>query len=424
MKTSFIRGDFSALAAATQFFRSELGWSAAELAARMNIVTQSRSPGSSPTFDDDYVYRIENSEFKRASKVSALIDVISEVFDVDRGDIIDFDSRTIVLGRAVHKDLISIGKTKTLWASRFGHSFNIAFENVKCLSSDQFIDMPAEFVSIQTEEFAKITSDPERFDGTQFALLNVHEYRRDDREESIEVEFGLNKYSGYQALTANPKGIFRKYDYLKGWSVTDTPIPFLSQGVGVHIAVVTSDQKLIFVIRAMRGGVGVRSGELDIGIVEGLSKHLDQTHALEQGAFDLKSVFVRSALEEFGIQPEDIDQMELFGLGYDLQYTQWNFIGKMELNISSDQLINNRFPKYAKTKTEFETVFAVDADLGKVLNYIHDKVIWSSGMAVMDYYFRARSKNITKYEKEIEKFSMKNDGQYKLRRSFSLSLPL
>jgi hypothetical protein len=423
MKTPTIRGDFSALAAATNFFRSEQGWSAAELAEQMNMVVQNRNSASHPTFDYDYVYRIENSAFKRPSKVSSLIDIVSEVFDVDRSDIVDFDSRTIVLGKAIHRDLIAIGKTKTLWASRFGHSFNIEFEKIKCLSSDKFIDMPAEFVPIQTEEISKVAADPKRFDGTQFALLNVHEYRRDDREDSIDIDFGLNKYSGYQAITANPKGIFRKYDYLKRWSITDAPIPFLSQGVGIHAAVVTNDQKLIFVIRAMRGGVGVRSGELDIGVVEGLSKHLDQNKTIESGHFDLKNVFIRSAAEEFGIQAEDIAEIRLFGLGYDLQYTQWNFTGRITLNISASEVIENRFPKYAKTKNEFESVFSIPAELNIVLDYIYDKTIWSSGIAVIDHVFREKTNNVTKYEKTIEKFSMKIDSQYKLRRSFSLAPP-
>jgi hypothetical protein len=418
MKAPVMKGDFSALAAATHFFRSERGWSAAELADRMNEVAHRRSPTANPKYDDDYVYRIESAEFKRASKISSIIDIVAEALDILAEDIRDFDSRTIILGRAIHRDLISIGETKTLWASRFGHGFSIDFANLNCRSEEKYVDIPPEFIPMQAEEISKISSDPKRFDGTQFALSNVHEYRKNDEESSIDVEFLLNKYSSYQAVTSNPKGVLRKYNYLKGWSVTDAPIPFLSQGVGVHVAVVTNDNKLIFVTRAMRGGVGVRSGELDIGIVEGLSKHLDQERTLQRGSFDLKDVFIRSASEEFGIQPEDIDDIKLFGLGYDLQYTQWNFTGRININISAKDLIEKRFPKYAKTKNEFEHIFAIDAELSTVLGYIYDKIIWSSGLAVIDQFFRERIGNIRKYESETAKFSMKLDSQYRLRRSF------
>lgn len=412
-----IQGKRNGIGAAVAHFRAERGWSAAKLADAINqIPGRSTDLGhTSKLYSEEDIYKLERGGFKTERKIREFLRFVSKALDLREEDFIDFDPETTVIGSRIYRDLLYVGKTRTLWVSRFGHGEEILLEDVRVKISDKMVELPPEFTAVWSEEVEKIRNDPRHFDGTQICLLNVHDYRSDEAERQVIVECGLNRYSTYQAVTVNIDGVKKKYKYLRDWVVTNAPIPFLSQGVGVHVAVVTEDSKLIFVKRAVRAGVGVRSGEVDLGAVEGLSKHLDLNMQEDMREANLESVIQRSVREELGILKEDIISYTLFGFGYDLQYTQWNFLAKVVLNIGSKELLNQRFPKYAKTKTEFDDVFAVDVDPDVILRTIESARIWSSAMALLDAILREQFSSAAAYERYMLNFRMKNEQQYSLK---------
>jgi hypothetical protein len=290
-----------------------------------------------------------------------------------------------------------------------GHGRPIFWDDIKCKIVDREIITEPEFAKIVVEERRRIEADPNLFDGHQLALSRIDEYRSDNKEKEINIEFSRSRYSQFRAINVNPDGRNKRNKYLKDWSVRDTPIDWLSLGVGVHVCVITSDNKIVAVQRAK--GVRVRESEFDFGVVEGISKHLDSAE-FEHQFFSLENIFRRGAEEEFGIQFDDIRRLCCTGLGYDLYYAQWNFLGVMYLNITFEELSGDRFPKFAKTKFEIERIIEIKNEIDDIKKFMKPKRIWSSGIACIHFALIEDRMSISEVGRAFGGFKMDNSTQY------------
>lgn len=136
-------------------------------------------------------------------------------------------------------------------------------------------------------------------------------------------------------------------------AATTHPIPFLANGLGLSLVLVTEDGHLLLSRRRPTGKA--RPGELDVTIAEGLHIGLDQLHA---GELDVYSGVKRACQEEMGLRVSDSD-IHLLGFALDTQYYQWNFLGLIEVPMPLEQVIGMR-GLHAKDRWEGSLVPVAD----------------------------------------------------------------
>ena len=124
----------------------------------------------------------------------------------------------------------------------------------------------------------------------------------------------------------------------------------LAVGIGMVLSIVAkkgSSKKrnsTPYIMLINRGDVGIRSGELDAAVVEGLNC---KDFAFEDGQYkaNLDDIVKRALEEERGINctllqaEEKLQLPQKYYLGYDEQYHQWNFFGTVIIDCTVEELI-------------------------------------------------------------------------------------
>lgn len=164
--------------------------------------------------------------------------------------------------------------------------------------------------------------------------------------------------------------------YLQG-SDFSVPVAFLANGFGMAIAVVTVDRKTIIARR--HDTTGVRVGEVDVAVVEGVHPNLDWS-TVYKGP-DLYRTAIRGAREELGIELLQ-DSITLLGFGVDAQYYQWNLVGLAVVDETAESIIESR-KRGAPGKWELKSLEPIDFDPEAILSFIRREKIWSTGIATL-----------------------------------------
>ncbi len=160
--------------------------------------------------------------------------------------------------------------------------------NISCVIDDSPIELPDEVIKLrleieQREEQKRRNNERSMWNGPLYALRSCVPNRNVPHEEmTLNLTFGLTDYYTFQAtvmsldknLLTPPAHLTLRQLYIDKVNVDlNKPIPFLANGFGVVVAIVTSDEKLMFCRRSP--DVGARAGELDVGVVEGLHPEMD-----------------------------------------------------------------------------------------------------------------------------------------------------
>lgn len=204
-------------------------------------------------------------------------------------------------------------------------------------------------------------------------------------DEDLEVVLTLRPtdYFTFQATVANLDDILPesahltlRQKYLDNHDLSQ-PIGFLANGFGVAMVIFTSDQKLLLYRR--HETTGVRSGQIDASVVEGVHPTLDRS--ITHRGPDLYHTAIRGAEEELGIELVQ-DQITFLGFGVDLEYYQWNMLGVARASETSARILE-RYRRGTSGRWESRKVEIIDSNPRVVFSYLKQEKLWSTGIAAI-----------------------------------------
>lgn len=384
--------------------RERAGMTAEALAAAMRIDNEEG-------IDVKTLSKLEGGQFKRASRLGELAKAAADALGVNVETL--YAQADPSPGSLLLVDqCMFFGQTRTLWVRRFGDgTAPLKFEDVKCVFVDEEIDFPPALYQARLESKQRIEADPRLRNGSLAALVDItHRYIGDEERPALSLKFGLSRYADFLAIANHPSAHEVKRTHLRGWDLKGTPIPFLSQGVGIHVVVTTADEKIVFTRRS--SDVGPRRGQLDVGVVEGISRHLETQGVLKAGAnFNIEETFRRGIREEFGLPNSLQEGLELLGLGYDLQYGQWNFLGHCKANCTFSELV--RFwQSDSKTPEEYSELYPVGLSPTDIAARVKREAIWSSALAALRYSTIRRMGSAEAFNRAFADVGLENEHQY------------
>lgn len=211
-----------------------------------------------------------------------------------------------------------------------------------------------------------------------------------EERQSIILHFNKSRYR-YNVISKQEAGAPFRWIELQKAKHPLRPKAFLASGVGVCINVICNDRKSI-VIGQRSNDETFRKGEYDVAVVEGIRP----TGDIIDGAINFHSVVHRALSEEIGlnkVQPERsiesmIRRLEIFEIGCDIEFYQWNLLAFADLDLSFDEIY--RAWQKAKDRKENQTLRPIPFSREDVLELCATVPIWSSGMAcairTFDYY--------------------------------------
>jgi hypothetical protein len=288
-------------------------------------------------------------------------------------------------------ETFSLGKMTVPWLVIDGDGeLSYTPETIRCIVVDTPITLPTEIqtlrASIKEREYnKKINGQESSWNGPLYALER-YAIGRTIPDENLDVvfTFRLTDYFTFQAtvnsldlnLLNPPATLTLRQKYLQSRDISE-PIPFLSNGFGVALTIITGDQKLILTHR--KKSTGVRAGELDVSVVEGI--HPDKHRSTTYRGPDLYLTAILGALEELGISLVQ-DEIAFLGFGVDTEYYQWNLIGMARVQETAERLLESR-TRGTGGKWETQKIEIIDADPKIVLNYLKHEKIWATGLVAI-----------------------------------------
>lgn len=270
-------------------------------------------------------------------------------------------------------------------------------DTIQIFYNNSVMELPSELKAIrddivQREEAKKAQGEKWMYNTYQVAFTKAFQTNMDFIEKPYPVfHFQKSDYFNFQAtvgsldkpLLKDGETIREKY-IDKEIDEIHYPSPVLSQGVGVVLTVVTSDEKIVLTRR--RKDVGIRQGELDVSVVEAIDPDKDIVESSkdsegEHRKIDLYRAAIRGVEEELGLAVQP-DQVHLLGYGVDLEYYQWNIIGTVETELTSKQILEKK-SSGTHGLNEISYIEFVQYDFIKVAELIRDEPMWSTGQIAL-----------------------------------------
>ena len=259
---------------------------------------------------------------------------------------------------------------------------NYALENIetRLTASKPILDPDLQSLKNEIESIEKenlLNGEKHSWNGPLYTL-EKHMVLRTHTNEDMKVVFTFTPgdYYTFKALNTNldyilPDGESIRHKYLANAS-PKKPIVQLANGFGVALVVITSDGQTILTKRSPDSGV--RPDELDIGIVEAV--HPSQDRGASGQGPDFFKTAIRGAKEELGITVREQD-IRLLGYGVDEEYYQWNIIGIVYCNESSEDIVQNR-SRGISGKWELENLRFIPFKIDPVLQIMKNEKMWST----------------------------------------------
>lgn len=258
--------------------------------------------------------------------------------------------------------------------------------SIRTIVEEEPVDLPAEIAQlkheIESRENEKRTQGlPAQWNGPFFAL-DRYAIGRSIPDEGLELTLVLRRsdYFSFQAtvmsldknLMQPPAELTLRQRYLLGTDLTK-PVPFLAQGFGVALVVISEDQKLIFSRRSH--DAGARSGELDITFVEGVHPNFDR--ASDHPGPDFYRTAIRGAKEEVGL---DLfaNEIVFLGFGVDTEYYQWQLLGMARSRGTAREALEPR-RRGTAGKWEARRFELLDFNPSTVFEFLASEDLWAVG---------------------------------------------
>ncbi len=233
-------------------------------------------------------------------------------------------------------ETFSLGKMTVPWLVIDGDGeLSYTPETIRCRVEDTQVSLPPEIQTLRAsieerENSKKLNGQESLWNGPLYALER-YAIGRTIPDENLDVVFTFRPtdYYTFQATVKSldlnllnpPATLTLRQKYLLSQDLSQ-PIPFLSNGFGVALTIITGDQKLILTHRQTT--TGIRAGEVDVSVVEGI--HPEKHRSTIYRGPDLYLVAILGANEELGISLVQ-DEIAFLGFGVDTEYYQWNLIG-------------------------------------------------------------------------------------------------
>jgi hypothetical protein len=302
--------------------------------------------------------------------------------------------------QTIHEDdgVFSIGGRKTNFVICGGSGeFVYDKEMVDIRYDDSFLELPKELKihrnDIEKRELQKKEQGLKHMYNTyQVALTNAFQTNSNIIEKPYPVfHFKKSDYYSFQATVGSldsylfPNGETIREKYInKAIDNLHIPSPVLSQGVGIVLTVVTSDEKIVLTRR--KQDTGIRPNELDVSVVEAIDPYQDATdnsNGVENRhkSIDLYKAASRGLKQELGLGVKP-DQIHLLGFGVDLDYYQWNIIGIVETDLTSDQILEKKSSGIHGIN-ELSRLEFIQHDKIKVAELLRDHELWSTAQIAL-----------------------------------------
>lgn len=323
-------------------------------------------------------------------------------------------------GCLMYKDCIQIGKLKTLWFRAIGSGIRrqeIMPENIIIKFDDKDIVFGRNIDGhvTRTRNLVKKDGVYRSENGTVFTNNSIYAISNlstwppvgHDEDRSLELTLLKTDYAAFWTMLNVENAKRERMNCLRQWNLDDGFDSLFGLGVGVNVAIFTSDDKMIFAVRSSTQGA--RRDELDVGSVEGLSFHRDPPPSPS-----LLKVCERAVNEEFAIEPSHVSGMYILGFGFDMQYCQWNAIAVCYTNMNSERL-TRRQNQFANDVREFKGVYAISSEPEYVASWLskQDRILWSCGLATT-FYALIHKYGAQKVEDAFETFNVKEPERYVL----------
>jgi len=259
-------------------------------------------------------------------------------------------------------------------------------DTLTCAVIEEEAKLPPEVIKLYneietTEEEKKAKGLQYRWNGPLYALDHPQVERTSPYENLVlTLWLRITDYYTFMATVlsldknlVDPPASLTLRDRYLAWHDPSKPIPFLANGLGVALVIMTKDGKLILSRR--QETLSARPGELDVSVVEGVHPYHDR-HTDHPGP-DLYRTAIRGAMEELGVtllQPD----VTFLGFGVDMQYYQWNVIGMAEIAETAQQILERR-TRGTAGKWEAHAFEPVDAVPRTAFEYLKNHKMWDTG---------------------------------------------
>jgi len=239
------------------------------------------------------------------------------------------------------------------------------------------------------------------WNGPLFGLHSYRRYRDGDAEEPVAI-FNFHMSDYYTFLATNkkindplPSGETIREKYIP-YDDLDQLVPFLANGFGVVLVVITGDDQVIMTKRS--NDSAVRPGEHDVSVVEGVHPNMDQS-PLHTGPCFFKAA-CRGANEELNLNvPEQA--IQFLGYGIDLEYYQWNMIGYVRIEESFNEVKRLRSTG-AADKWEAKQMTGEAFTKKNVAKLIMEKDMWATAKVAL-YWTLKKEGNVFNFNKYLKK---------------------
>lgn len=323
--------------------------------------------------------------------------IISVIFEepliAGRKRLIKWFRRLTYRGRitSTTPETFTLGKIATSWLVIDGDGeLSYTSATIRCRIEDQPVALPSEVQSlresIEAREKAKKAKGVDSLWNGPLYALERYAIGRTVPRESLEVSFTFrpSDYFSFQATVASldknlakpPATMTLRQMYLHNRDLSQ-PIPFLAHGFGIALVIISGDDKILLARRDVHSGV--RPGELDVSVVEGVHPDLDRS--TEYRGPDLYGTAIRGASEEIGISLKR-DEIAFLGFGVDTAYYQWGLLGVAHLKETAEHILASR-PRGTGGKWELKKIEVVDADPKSLLSYLKQERIWATGLVAI-----------------------------------------
>ena len=259
-------------------------------------------------------------------------------------------------------------------------------DTLECVVIEEKAELPADVMKLYsevatTEEEKKAKGLQYRWNGPLYAL-DSHQVQRTSPYENLALRLWLRITDYYTFMATvlsldrnliDPPASLTLRDRYLAYNDPSKPIPFLANGLGVALVIITEDGKLILSRR--QETLSARPGELDVSVVEGVHPFHDR-HTDHAGP-DLYRTAIRGAMEELGVTLLEKD-VTFLGFGVDMEYYQWNVIGMAEIAETAQQILERR-TRGTAGKWEAHTFESVDAVPRTAFEYLKTNKMWGTG---------------------------------------------
>ncbi|MFD1415752.1 hypothetical protein [Oceanobacillus jeddahense] len=308
-------------------------------------------------------------------------------------------------------DYFSFGNTKlNFFVVEGDGQSEFSPDNVECKVTNETFALPEELAVLkqeieEEEDKKKANGLPSKWNGPLYGVARYRQTRTEDMEE-MGVVFSFYQ-TDYFTFAATNLQLDRKLDsgqtigekYIPHESLGDVQ-PFLANGFGIVLVVITADENIILTQRIKSSGA--RGGEMDVSLVEGVHPSMDKQKSGNKGP-NLYETASRGAEEELGFSIDKSD-IHFLGYGIDLDFYQWNMIGYARVPETAQQIKDIR-SRGASGKWENSSLLFKNFNVENMTELIMNEEMWSTAKVAL--YWTAIGEFGKKFDKKLSQLSRK-----------------